>query len=74
MNDYQAAVAEIQGEIDVMQFIIQMRIKLAHIELLSDCLQESAEQEQLPLGWVAMIADTITRDVKVCQANLEKIQ
>jgi hypothetical protein len=74
VNDYQSAVAEVQEGIDIMQFVIQMRIKLAHIELLSDCLQESAEKEQLPAGWVAMIADTITRDVKVCQANLEKIQ
>ena len=59
MNDYQAAVAEIQEEIDIMQFIIQMRIKLAHIELLSDCLQESAEKEQLPPGWVASFFDFI---------------
>ena len=63
-----------QREIDRSQFVIQIRIKLAHIELLSDCIRESAEQEELPPAWVATMADTILKDVKICQANLEKIQ
>lgn len=74
MTEFESAVQDAQREIDRSQFVIQMRIKLAHIELLSDCIRESAEKEQLPPAWVATMTDTIFRDVKICQANLEQIK